>query len=141
MAGMSASGPGPVSSLDQVDKGLKETLIDALNAILSPVQEVRAAAEERIKVLEVTEGKTWRWMLPQHVNCRFYTWALFALKCVFVEFVGLVEQLDHLSSQYDSLKTRWDWEGYKASVVLWSSSINRNKSKYTMLWKHYKGAP
>ncbi|TRY59713.1 hypothetical protein DNTS_002507 [Danionella cerebrum] len=55
MAGMSASGPGPVSNLDQVDKGLKETLIDALNAILSPVQEVRAAAEERIKVLEVTE--------------------------------------------------------------------------------------
>lgn len=57
MAGMNASGPGPVSTLDQVDKGLKETLIDALNAILSPVQEVRAAAEERIKVLEVTEGK------------------------------------------------------------------------------------
>jgi len=57
MAGMSASGPGPVSTLDQVDKGLKDTLIDALNAILSPVQEVRAAAEERIKVLEVTEGK------------------------------------------------------------------------------------
>uniref|UniRef100_A0A8C2HK65 Importin 9 n=1 Tax=Cyprinus carpio TaxID=7962 RepID=A0A8C2HK65_CYPCA len=55
MAGMNASGPGPVSTLDQVDKGLKETLIDALNAILSPVQEVRAAAEERIKVLEVTE--------------------------------------------------------------------------------------
>lgn len=66
MAGMSASGPGPVSTLDQVDKGLKETLIDALNAILSPVQEVRAAAEERIKVLEVTEGKNWREMLPQH---------------------------------------------------------------------------
>uniref|UniRef100_A0A8C2H7K9 Importin 9 n=1 Tax=Cyprinus carpio TaxID=7962 RepID=A0A8C2H7K9_CYPCA len=55
MAGMNASGPGPVSTLDQVDKGLKETLIDALNAILSPVQEVRSAAEERIKVLEVTE--------------------------------------------------------------------------------------
>uniref|UniRef100_A0A672QF53 Importin-9-like n=1 Tax=Sinocyclocheilus grahami TaxID=75366 RepID=A0A672QF53_SINGR len=52
MAGMNASGPGPVSTLDQVDKGLKETLIDALNAILSPVQEVRSAAEERIKVLE-----------------------------------------------------------------------------------------
>lgn len=66
MAGMNASGPGPVSTLDQVDKGLKETLIDALNAILSPVQEVRAAAEERIKVLEVTEGKNWREMLPQH---------------------------------------------------------------------------
>ncbi|CAB1314627.1 unnamed protein product, partial [Coregonus sp. 'balchen'] len=34
---------------------LKEALIDTLTAILSPVQEVRAAAEEQIKVLEVTE--------------------------------------------------------------------------------------
>uniref|UniRef100_A0A8C6WKD3 Importin 9 n=1 Tax=Neogobius melanostomus TaxID=47308 RepID=A0A8C6WKD3_9GOBI len=43
----SASGP--------VQQGLKEALIETLTAILSPVQEVRAAAEEQIKVLEVTE--------------------------------------------------------------------------------------
>lgn len=42
-----ASGP--------VQQGLKEALIETLTAILSPVQEVRAAAEEQIKVLEVTE--------------------------------------------------------------------------------------
>uniref|UniRef100_A0A8D0ACY0 Importin 9 n=1 Tax=Sander lucioperca TaxID=283035 RepID=A0A8D0ACY0_SANLU len=36
-------------------QGLKEALIETLTAILSPVQEVRAAAEEQIKVLEVTE--------------------------------------------------------------------------------------
>uniref|UniRef100_A0A8C5CC59 Importin 9 n=1 Tax=Gadus morhua TaxID=8049 RepID=A0A8C5CC59_GADMO len=35
--------------------GLKEALIETLTAILSPVQEVRSAAEEQIKVLEVTE--------------------------------------------------------------------------------------
>ncbi|KAM7422931.1 hypothetical protein PAMA_010801 [Pampus argenteus] len=38
-----------------VQQGLKEALIETLTAILSPVQEVRAAAEEQIKVLEVTE--------------------------------------------------------------------------------------
>uniref|UniRef100_A0A665SVP3 Importin N-terminal domain-containing protein n=1 Tax=Echeneis naucrates TaxID=173247 RepID=A0A665SVP3_ECHNA len=36
-------------------QGLKDALIETLTAILSPVQEVRAAAEEQIKVLEVTE--------------------------------------------------------------------------------------
>uniref|UniRef100_A0A8D3E4Y1 Importin 9 n=1 Tax=Scophthalmus maximus TaxID=52904 RepID=A0A8D3E4Y1_SCOMX len=41
--------PGPVQ------QGLKEALIETLTAILSPVQEVRAAAEEQVKVLEVTE--------------------------------------------------------------------------------------
>lgn len=40
-----------------VQQGLKEALIETLTAILSPVQEVRAAAEEQIKVLEVTEGE------------------------------------------------------------------------------------
>lgn len=45
----SGSGSGPVQ------QGLKEALIETLTAILSPVQEVRAAAEEQIKVLEVTE--------------------------------------------------------------------------------------
>uniref|UniRef100_A0A4W6C319 Importin 9 n=1 Tax=Lates calcarifer TaxID=8187 RepID=A0A4W6C319_LATCA len=50
-AGSARSGPaaGPVQ------QGLKEALIETLTAILSPVQEVRAAAEEQIKVLEVTE--------------------------------------------------------------------------------------
>uniref|UniRef100_A0A665T4X0 Importin N-terminal domain-containing protein n=1 Tax=Echeneis naucrates TaxID=173247 RepID=A0A665T4X0_ECHNA len=50
-AGSARSGPaaGPVQ------QGLKDALIETLTAILSPVQEVRAAAEEQIKVLEVTE--------------------------------------------------------------------------------------
>lgn len=56
MAGMSAAGPRSASA-GLVQQGLKEALIDTLTAILSPVQEVRAAAEEQIKVLEVTEGK------------------------------------------------------------------------------------
>ncbi|KAK6321734.1 hypothetical protein J4Q44_G00087100 [Coregonus suidteri] len=56
MAGMSAAGPRSASAAaGPVQQGLKEALIDTLTAILSPVQEVRAAAEEQIKVLEVTE--------------------------------------------------------------------------------------
>ncbi|KAG5275289.1 hypothetical protein AALO_G00145750 [Alosa alosa] len=55
MAGMSASGPGPAAAAGPVQQGLKEALIETLTAILSPVQEVRAAAEEQVKVLEVTE--------------------------------------------------------------------------------------
>uniref|UniRef100_A0A4W5P3Y3 Importin 9 n=1 Tax=Hucho hucho TaxID=62062 RepID=A0A4W5P3Y3_9TELE len=54
MAGMSAAGPRSATA-GPVQQGLKEALIDTLTAILSPVQEVRAAAEEQIKVLEVTE--------------------------------------------------------------------------------------
>ncbi|XP_020791495.1 importin-9 [Boleophthalmus pectinirostris] len=50
-AGSSRSG----SASGPVQQGLKEALIETLTAILSPVQEVRAAAEEQIKVLEVTE--------------------------------------------------------------------------------------
>uniref|UniRef100_A0A8C7RGR9 Importin 9 n=1 Tax=Oncorhynchus mykiss TaxID=8022 RepID=A0A8C7RGR9_ONCMY len=53
--GMSAAGPGSASAAGPVQQGLKEALIETLTAILSPVQEVRAAAEEQIKVLEVTE--------------------------------------------------------------------------------------
>uniref|UniRef100_A0A7N8YLC0 Importin 9 n=1 Tax=Mastacembelus armatus TaxID=205130 RepID=A0A7N8YLC0_9TELE len=45
----------PGSAAGPVQQGLKEALIETLTAILSPVQEVRAAAEEQIKVLEVTE--------------------------------------------------------------------------------------
>uniref|UniRef100_A0A8D0HE16 Importin 9 n=1 Tax=Sphenodon punctatus TaxID=8508 RepID=A0A8D0HE16_SPHPU len=41
--------PGPVA------QGLKEALVETLNGILCPVQGVRAAAEEQVKVLEVTE--------------------------------------------------------------------------------------
>ncbi|XP_067100238.1 importin-9 [Osmerus mordax] len=55
MAGMSAAGPRPGSASGPVQQGLKEALIETLTAILSPVQEARAAAEEQIKVLEVTE--------------------------------------------------------------------------------------
>ncbi|XP_027134595.1 importin-9 [Larimichthys crocea] len=50
-AGSARSG----SSTGPVQQGLKEALIETLTAILSPIQEVRAAAEEQIKVLEVTE--------------------------------------------------------------------------------------
>lgn len=50
-AGSARSG----SATGPVQQGLKEALIETLTAILSPVQEVRAAAEEQIKVLEVTE--------------------------------------------------------------------------------------
>lgn len=46
---------GPVAG--PVQQGLKEALMETLTAILSPVQEVRTAAEEQIKVLEVTEGE------------------------------------------------------------------------------------
>uniref|UniRef100_A0AAQ5YJR4 Importin N-terminal domain-containing protein n=1 Tax=Amphiprion ocellaris TaxID=80972 RepID=A0AAQ5YJR4_AMPOC len=53
---MSAAGHArPGSAAGPVQQGLKEALIETLTAILSPVQEVRAAAEEQIKVLEVTE--------------------------------------------------------------------------------------
>uniref|UniRef100_A0A3Q3JF31 Importin N-terminal domain-containing protein n=1 Tax=Monopterus albus TaxID=43700 RepID=A0A3Q3JF31_MONAL len=53
---MSAAGSArPGSTAGPVQQGLKEALIETLTAILSPVQEVRAAAEEQIKVLEVTE--------------------------------------------------------------------------------------
>uniref|UniRef100_A0A7N6F6S0 Importin N-terminal domain-containing protein n=1 Tax=Anabas testudineus TaxID=64144 RepID=A0A7N6F6S0_ANATE len=43
------------SAAGPVQQGLKDALIETLTAILSPAQEVRAAAEEQIKVLEVTE--------------------------------------------------------------------------------------
>ncbi|XP_048878263.1 importin-9 [Brienomyrus brachyistius] len=55
MAGVSSPDPGSVSAAGPVQQGLKEALIETLTAILSPVHEVRAAAEEQIKVLEVTE--------------------------------------------------------------------------------------
>ncbi|KAM6977557.1 importin-9 [Aplochiton taeniatus] len=55
MAGMSAAGTRSGANAGPVQQGLKEALIETLTAILSPVQEVRAAAEEQIKVLEVTE--------------------------------------------------------------------------------------
>ncbi|KAF0034528.1 hypothetical protein F2P81_012286 [Scophthalmus maximus] len=53
---MSAAGSARAGSVPgPVQQGLKEALIETLTAILSPVQEVRAAAEEQVKVLEVTE--------------------------------------------------------------------------------------
>ncbi|XP_064160187.1 importin-9 [Anguilla rostrata] len=55
MAGVHTSGTGSVSAACPIQQGLKETLIETLTATLSPVQEVRAAAEEQVKVLEVTE--------------------------------------------------------------------------------------
>uniref|UniRef100_A0A8C4EV53 Importin 9 n=1 Tax=Dicentrarchus labrax TaxID=13489 RepID=A0A8C4EV53_DICLA len=55
--GLTVAGCGARSgpAAGPVQQGLKEALIETLTAILSPVQEVRAAAEEQIKVLEVTE--------------------------------------------------------------------------------------
>lgn len=50
-AAVGSGGPGPVA------QGLKEALVETLNGILCPVQGVRAAAEEQVKVLEVTEGE------------------------------------------------------------------------------------
>uniref|UniRef100_A0A8C2ZI38 Importin 9 n=1 Tax=Cyclopterus lumpus TaxID=8103 RepID=A0A8C2ZI38_CYCLU len=50
-----AGGARSGSAAGPVQQGLKEALIETLTAILSPVQEVRAAAEEQVKVLEVTE--------------------------------------------------------------------------------------
>ena len=35
---------------------LKEALYDCLTAILSPAHDIRAAGEEQVKALEVTEG-------------------------------------------------------------------------------------
>ena len=37
-------------------QSLKEALFESLTAVLSPVQEIRAAGEEQVKALEVTEG-------------------------------------------------------------------------------------
>lgn len=52
-----AGGTRSGSAAGPVQQGLKEALIETLTAILSPAQEVRAAAEEQVKVLEVTEGE------------------------------------------------------------------------------------
>lgn len=40
-----------------VSSSLKEVLYETLHGILSPNHDVRVAAEEQIKALEVTEGK------------------------------------------------------------------------------------
>lgn len=53
MSGINSAGTGSV--LGPVQQGLKEALVETLTGILSPVQEVRTAAEEQVKVLEVTE--------------------------------------------------------------------------------------
>ena len=38
------------------NRSLKEALFESLTAVLSPEQGVRAAGEEQVKALEVTEG-------------------------------------------------------------------------------------
>ncbi|CAN8200051.1 unnamed protein product [Coccothraustes coccothraustes] len=50
---MAGGGGGPGAG--PVAQGLKEALVETLTGILCPVQAVRAAAEEQVKVLEVTE--------------------------------------------------------------------------------------
>lgn len=52
---MAGGGGGPGAG--PVAQGLKEALVETLTGILCPVQAVRAAAEEQVKVLEVTEGE------------------------------------------------------------------------------------
>lgn len=54
-AAMAGGGGGPGAG--PVAQGLKEALVETLTGILCPVQAVRAAAEEQVKVLEVTEGE------------------------------------------------------------------------------------
>ena len=39
------------------NSALRETLIECLTHILSPEQHIRSNAEDRLKLLEVTEGK------------------------------------------------------------------------------------
>lgn len=81
---MSAAGNArPGSAAGPVQQGLKEALIETLTAILSPVQEVRAAAEEQIKVLEVTEGE--QWPVCQHF-CQLFKWL--ALRCCYYMIAG-----------------------------------------------------
>uniref|UniRef100_A0A8C0HCS8 Importin 9 n=1 Tax=Chelonoidis abingdonii TaxID=106734 RepID=A0A8C0HCS8_CHEAB len=46
---------GRMAGAGLVAQGLKEALVETLTGILCPVQGVRAAAEEQVKVLEVTE--------------------------------------------------------------------------------------
>lgn len=53
----SVSGNPSVASSPDVNRSLKEALLETLNGILSPHHDVRIAAEERIQALEVTEGK------------------------------------------------------------------------------------
>uniref|UniRef100_A0A8C2T3W4 Lysine demethylase 5B n=1 Tax=Coturnix japonica TaxID=93934 RepID=A0A8C2T3W4_COTJA len=56
MAGAAAAGgAGGGGGAGPVAQGLKEALVETLTGILCPVQAVRAAAEEQVKVLEVTE--------------------------------------------------------------------------------------
>lgn len=40
----------------EVSLNLKEALIESLNAVLSPDESVRKAAEQRIEAIEVTDG-------------------------------------------------------------------------------------
>jgi hypothetical protein len=40
------------------NRSLKEALFESLSAVLSPAQDVRAAGEEQVKALEVTEGRS-----------------------------------------------------------------------------------
>ncbi len=43
-------------AVEERNRSLRDTLLQNLSAILSPQQEVRAAAEEYVETLEVTEG-------------------------------------------------------------------------------------
>ena len=42
---------------EEVNESLKEALLDAMSGTLSPMADVRKGAEERLKALEVTDGK------------------------------------------------------------------------------------
>lgn len=45
-----------MNAMSDVSRSRKEALFETLSGILSPVQDIRRAAEERVKALEVTEG-------------------------------------------------------------------------------------
>ena len=48
-------------------RSLKEALVESLNAVLSPIHNVRISGEEQVKALEVTEGNI---MLSLWVQCQ-----------------------------------------------------------------------
>lgn len=48
-------------------RSLKEALIESLNAVLSPIHNVRVSGEEQVKALEVTEGENRMLLLDVNV--------------------------------------------------------------------------
>jgi hypothetical protein len=53
-------------------RSLKEALLESLNAVLSPIHNVRVSGEEQVKALEVTEGES-KMFLSQKKFCKQLT--------------------------------------------------------------------